>query len=166
MPAGLWYDFWTGHPVQGDDAPSLDPALDSLPLYVRAGAIIPSQPIVQSTAQKPQGPLQLTVYPGPDCHGSLYLDDGSSFAYRHGNFYRAEFTCRQDSGELRISGQIVTNAFPPWWSEVKYVIMGLPQSPHTVSVAGAPTKFNYDAATESISVQLPASAIAQEIVVR
>ena len=45
-------------------------------MFVRAGTILPRQPLVQSTMQVPQGPLELDVYPGEDCRGELYFDDG------------------------------------------------------------------------------------------
>ena len=77
LPAGGWYDYWTGLPVQGTKLTE-KPKLDSVPVFVRAGTILPRQPLVQSTAQKPRGPLQLDVYPGEDCRGDLYLDDGTS----------------------------------------------------------------------------------------
>ena len=62
--------------------------LDTLPVFVRAGSIVPEQPLVQSTDEKPQGPLTLRVYPptapGKDCDGSLYLDDGVSYDFQEG----------------------------------------------------------------------------------
>jgi alpha-glucosidase len=81
LPAGRWYDYWTGTPVTVRSsaesvsptvgAPlsqtiTVTPALDRLPVFVRAGAILPTQPLVQSTSQTPQGPLSLDVYPGDD----------------------------------------------------------------------------------------------------
>ena len=67
-------------------------------MFVRAGAIVPEQPLVQSTDEKPQGPLTLRVYPptepGEDCAGSLYLDDGVSYDFRKGDFLRMGFTCQ------------------------------------------------------------------------
>jgi alpha-glucosidase len=164
LPPGTWYDFWTGMQLH-DNEPLLNPPLDVMPVYIRAGAILPQQPVVQSTAEVPQGPLEISVYPGPDCRGSLYLDDGSSFAYRQGKFYRAEFTCQQTAGEVRIQNRVVSNAFQPWWSEVKYVVMGLPTRPQSVTVGGTPAQWTYDAHAEAISLQVPAAALANEVVI-
>ena len=79
LPAGDWYDFWTGAKTSTQTIP-VNPGLDTLPVYVRAGSIIPEQPVVQSTDEVPQGPLALNVYPGTPCHGSLYADDGKTYA--------------------------------------------------------------------------------------
>ena len=87
LPPGGWFDFWTGSKVEG--APLITPEPGKLPVYVRAGSIIPSQPLVQSTKETPDGPLTLDIYPGPDCQGSVYLDDGISLAYRRGGFIAA-----------------------------------------------------------------------------
>src|SRR5262249_7257564 len=80
LPAGTWYDFWTGR--EATSTKTLNPALDVLPVFVRAGAVIPEQPVVQNSGEVPQGPLQVSVYPGPNCSGSLYQDDGNTLAYQ------------------------------------------------------------------------------------
>jgi alpha-glucosidase len=81
LPAGGWYDYWTGHAVAGTMSPdrggdgathiSETPRLERLPVFVRAGTILPRQPLVQSTSEKPVGPLYLDVYPGDDCSGTI-----------------------------------------------------------------------------------------------
>ncbi len=112
LPAVGWYDYWTGARVDGnanrkaiDNNPVTQPevhihrTLDTLPVFVRAGAIVPEQPLVQSTEETPQGPLTLRVYPpagtNKDCGGSLYLDDGVSYAFAKGDSLRVEFTCQR-----------------------------------------------------------------------
>ena len=74
LPGKGWYDYWTGARLSGDKV-SEKPQLDRLPVFVRPGAIIPKQPLVQSTAEKPKGPLQLEVYPGDDCRGEILDSD-------------------------------------------------------------------------------------------
>ncbi|HEY2180026.1 MAG TPA: TIM-barrel domain-containing protein, partial [Caulobacteraceae bacterium] len=110
LPAGGWYDLWTGERA-GPENPHRDgvyvlteqPRLDRLPVFVRAGTILPTQPLVQSTAETPNGPLGLDLYLGPDCHGSLYLDDGHSLEFRRGHFLRQQIRCSRDgSGALRV----------------------------------------------------------------
>ncbi|HEY1161313.1 MAG TPA: TIM-barrel domain-containing protein, partial [Terracidiphilus sp.] len=111
LPPVGWYDYWTGARVTGsadrktignDTATQpevrIHRSLDTLPVFVRSGVIVPEQPLVQSTGEKPQGPLTLRVYPpaqpGKDCGGSLYLDDGISYAFQKGGFLRVAFNCR------------------------------------------------------------------------
>jgi alpha-glucosidase len=134
LPPGDWYDFWSSE-KHGSAAPlRLNPKLDEMPLYVRAGAIIPMQPIVQSTADVPNGPLQLRVYPGVDCHGTLYQDDGHTFAYQRGEFLRVNYTCQASPGGVSISSAVEKNAFQPWWTAVEVTVYGVVTAPKMTEV--------------------------------
>jgi len=87
-----------------------------MPLYVRAGTIVPMQPLVQYTDEKPNGPLELHVYlptsaPGNDCRGTLYQDDGHTFAYQKGEILRVNYSCQVSSGSVTVSSTIEKNAF-------------------------------------------------------
>jgi len=88
LPPGLWHDFWTGEPVQGGREIAREVDLDTMPLYVRAGAILPMGPVRQYTGEPVDEPLTLVVYPGADGVGSVYEDDGISFGYRRGEWSR------------------------------------------------------------------------------
>jgi alpha-glucosidase/alpha-D-xyloside xylohydrolase len=90
LPRGAWYDFWTGEPIEGGREISRQVDLETLPLYVRAGAVLPMGPVKQYTAEEVDGPLTLLVHPGADGGGSVYEDDGRSFAYRDGAWMRIE----------------------------------------------------------------------------
>ena len=72
-------------------------------MYVRGGSILPLQPLIQSTDETPNGPLELRVYPGQPCSGSLYLDDGHTFRYQRGEFLRQTFTCQSDGNSVRVN---------------------------------------------------------------
>ena len=86
LPRGAWYDFWTGERLEGGREITRPVDLETMPLYVRAGAIVPMGPVKQYTAEKVDGPLAVTVYPGADGAFLLYEDDGSSFNYRKGEW--------------------------------------------------------------------------------
>jgi alpha-D-xyloside xylohydrolase len=73
-----------------------------MPLYVRAGAIIPMGPLVQSTAQPTDGALTLNVYTGSDGKFDLYEDDGLSYAYERNQFIRIPITYDEATGTLSI----------------------------------------------------------------
>jgi alpha-glucosidase len=143
FPSAGWYNYWTGErvqrPVIGSDPPpnspppateqiplsaSLRPSLDSLPVFVRAGAILPIEPLVQSTEETPHGPLTLRVYAGDDCRGSLYTDDGESFAFQRGDFLRMNFTCSVTSKGIEISISQHEGSFTPWWKNLRLEIYG------------------------------------------
>ena len=86
LPRGDWWDFWTAERVKGgrEITPAVD--LETIPLYVRAGAILPLGPVKQFTDEKVEGPLSLAIYPGGDASFLLYEDDGNSFNYREGEW--------------------------------------------------------------------------------
>jgi len=89
LPAGTgWYDFYTGKFYQGGQKLTADAPLASIPLFVRAGAIVPTGPSEQYAAEKPNGPITLLVYPGANGRFDLYNDDGTSYGYARGEFTR------------------------------------------------------------------------------
>jgi alpha-D-xyloside xylohydrolase len=84
LPAGSdWYDYWTGKRLQGGRTIEATAPIDTLPLFVRAGSIVPFGEAVLSTKQK-QALAKLRVYPGADAEFTLYDDDGRTYAYEKG----------------------------------------------------------------------------------
>ena len=88
LPEGQWWDYWKSEKLQGSREINATAALDSIPLFVRAGAIIPIGPVKQYTAQTSSEPTTLRIYPGADGVFTWYEDDGSSFDYEHGGYMR------------------------------------------------------------------------------
>ncbi len=86
LPKGGWFDFWTGERVEGGRQIPRTVDLDIMPLYVRAGSILPMGPVKQYVAQHVAEPLSIHLYPGADTKFLLYQDDGSSFDYRKGEW--------------------------------------------------------------------------------
>jgi len=84
LPAGAdWYDYWTNRKYAGGQTVTADAPIDRIPLFVRAGSIVPMGAQVQNTMQKQ--PLEsIRVYPGRDASFTLYDDDGETNAYRKG----------------------------------------------------------------------------------
>ena len=86
LPKSEWVDFWTGKPVSGGhwiDAPA---ALNRIPLYARAGSIIPMGPDVEYTTEQPDDPIELRVYPGADGDFVLYEDENDNYDYEKGSY--------------------------------------------------------------------------------
>jgi alpha-glucosidase len=155
LPPGGWYDYWTGERFADQESLSLHPKLDELPVFVRAGSIIPEQPLVQSTLEQPSGPLELQVYPGPDCHGSLYQDDGHSRAYLRGEFLRMTFSCDENSQGIRISSHVEKNAYKPWWDSMEIRVFGVQRKPTGINVGAEKlSDWRFDAQTKSVSMVL------------
>jgi len=156
LPPGAWYDFWTSTRFTDKDKISLHPRLDEVPLYVRAGAILPMQPIVQNTAETPAGPLQLRVYPGDNCHGSLYQDDGHTYNYENGAFLRIQYSCANSSNAVSVSSHIQTNGYKPWWNTIQLTVVGLPSSPKEIRLGEQSLSgWRYDKSAHTITVAVP-----------
>ncbi len=133
LPPGLWYDYWTGEvtsmatkggKASNEGDPSIEPKLDKLPVYVREGSILPMQPLVQSTEEMPVGDLTLRVYPGTDCRGSLYLDDGKTFAYKRGESLRMNFSCEKTCDGVSVHIGKHEGSYRPWWDGIRIEIFG------------------------------------------
>jgi alpha-glucosidase (family GH31 glycosyl hydrolase) len=88
LPSGQWWDYWTNHPIEGGKDEVREVDLETLPLYVKAGTILPVGPVKQYAQEASAEPLTLRVYPGANGSMSLYHDDGVSFAYLQGQFSR------------------------------------------------------------------------------
>jgi len=120
LPPGGWYDYWTGQPVTQPKL-TLSPKLGELPVFVRAGTILPRQPLVQSTMQAPQGPLQLDVYPGENCRGELYFDDGVHIAGPH---LRQSIECATVPSGIAIWFNQREGTWRPWWKQITIIVHG------------------------------------------
>jgi alpha-D-xyloside xylohydrolase len=84
LPAGSdWVDFWTGETYRGGETILADAPLDRMPIFVKAGSIVPLGPIVQS-ASEPEEPLEIRIYGGKNTDFKLYEDSGDGYAYEHG----------------------------------------------------------------------------------
>ena len=144
LPPGIWYNYWTGEaldrraPLAARDLEIRDPLTQSLkpimvepgpadlPIYVREGTILPIAPLVQSTDETPAGPLTLRVYPGANCHGSVYQDDGKTLNFRSGNYFRQRFTCSQRAdGTVTVDFARPEGTYTPWWTSVRVEVVGL-----------------------------------------
>ena len=87
LPAGTnWTDFWTGKPYRGGQTISSSTPIDTMPLFVRAGAIVPMGPYLQYAAEKPADPIELRIYRGADGAFTLYEDEGDNTNYRRGEY--------------------------------------------------------------------------------
>jgi alpha-glucosidase len=140
----------------GKDDPLIQPTLDILPVYVRAGTILPMQPLVQSTGETPQGALTLRVYPGNDCHGSVYLDDGKSMAYKHGDMLRMEFSCQLTPAGVLLHIGKHEGTFHPWWSKIHVEVYGwnFPGAAATLRNNPRAPEISVDAARNVLSLDL------------
>jgi len=84
LPQATWYDFWTGEKQEGGKRIQADAPLAKLPLFVRAGSIVPMGPAMEWTTEKPSDPIELRIYPGADGDFTLYEDENDGYRYEKG----------------------------------------------------------------------------------
>jgi alpha-glucosidase len=168
FPSRDWYDYWTGAKVPAPPAagvslqiasppPSsiqIKPELAILPVFVRAGAILPMQPLVQSTSETPDGPLTLRVYAGDSCSGDLYLDDGKSNAFERGESLRMHFGCTVTADGLELSIGAHQGPYPAWWKQIRAEIFGWTPEQNRVLVNGHPAPLAMDSLPHGIFVNV------------
>lgn len=111
LPAGAdWYDFYSGARHSGGQRISVDAPETRIPLFVRAGAIMPFGPEIRFVDEKPGAPITVNVYTGADGNFSLYEDDGVSNAYQRGAFARIPFRYDERTNSLTIGAR--TGRYP------------------------------------------------------
>ncbi|MEO7042219.1 MAG: TIM-barrel domain-containing protein [Gemmatimonadaceae bacterium] len=103
LPRGSWFDFWNEEKVEGGR--EIDRAVDlaTLPLYARAGSVIPMGPVRQYVDEPSDEPLTLVVFPGADGESSWYEDDGNTFDYRRGDYMRVTMKWNDRARRLTLS---------------------------------------------------------------
>ena len=103
LPAGtLWYDFYSNHTFEGGQSISAAAPLGRMPLFVRAGSIVPVGPAIQYTGEKPDSPLTLLVYTGASGRFTLYEDEGTHLDYQQGKYATIPFAYDQATGTLTL----------------------------------------------------------------
>ena len=113
LPRGAWFDFWTEEALEGGREIERNVDLETLPLHVRAGTVLPLGPVRQYTGETVQDPLTLVVYPGADGLSTLYEDDGKSFEYRRGAWMRVEMAWRNAARRLTLRLARGSRLLPP-----------------------------------------------------
>lgn len=141
LPAGNWFDFNTGSALKGGQTLSISAPLDLIPLYVRAGSIIPLGPIMQSTMLGKADPLEVRVYPGADASYSLYEDDGDNYDYQKGAFTRIPMSWNNATSTLTVGKR--TGSYPGMLTS-RNVVVSVPGKPEKKIVySGAPLKVRF-----------------------
>jgi alpha-D-xyloside xylohydrolase len=109
-PAAKWYDFWTGKSMNGDQRFDAPAPLDRIPLYVKAGSILPMGPVVEYAQQKPDAPIELRIYRGANGHFDLYEDQGDTYNYEKGQ--RAVIPIDWDDATQTLSIRARSGSYP------------------------------------------------------
>ena len=121
LPAGTWYDFWTGSTATGGTTVTASAPLSQIPLYVRAGSIVPMGPMIQYATQSAD-PLEIRIYKGQDGSFTLYEDEGDTYNYETGKYAQITFDWNDTTQQLSIgaltgsfTGMLTSRTFNIVW---------------------------------------------------
>jgi alpha-glucosidase len=153
FPSVGWYNYWTGAKLT-QSSTQVQPELATLPVFVRAGSILPLEPLVQSTSETPNGPLTLRVYAGDACSGDLYLDDGKSYAFERGDSLRMHFTCKVTSESLTLLIGQHEGPYPAWWRQIRAEIIGWSPKQNKIQLNNQTTHLPIEKLPEGFAIDL------------
>ncbi len=128
LPAGTdWTDFWTGTAHRGGQTVSVNAAIDTMPLFVRTGTILPMAEAAQHTGAIRKDRIDLRVYPGADGTFSLYQDEGDSYRYEDGQFATIDMTWQEKAGTLTLHPR--KGRYPGMPETITFHVSGLTKTP-------------------------------------
>ena len=162
LPRGDWFDFWTGERHAGRQQVLAQARLDQIPVYARAGSIVPMMAVQQYVGQRKQSIINLHVWPGAFGQIEWYEDDGASLAYTRGETHqrRIAYSQRRRAHTLRFSE--ARGSFP---SEVKVwrVILRAMERPLRAAVNGRAVRGRFNARSRLFAFEFPNTADAVEV---
>ncbi|MEX2530808.1 MAG: TIM-barrel domain-containing protein [Gemmatimonadota bacterium] len=124
LPGGEWHDFWTNERVEGGREVTRQVDLGTIPLYVRAGTILPLDPVRQHTGQVVDQPTNIHVYPGDDGSYRWYRDDGESFDYEDGAYSWTRMTWDDDRRTLVVEPDPESGGQSPPAGTLRFTLVG------------------------------------------
>ena len=150
LPKGIdWYDFWTGEKLAGGQKVTKQTPLDIIPLYVKAGSILPLGPEVQYATEKKWDDLEFRVYPGADGDFTLYEDENDNYNYEKGKYSEIKFHWDDKKHTLKIANR--TGSFDGMLSDRKFKISVTPASGDRAADSKAVKAISYTGRELSVS---------------
>lgn len=139
LPDGAdWYDFHSGEKVAGGQTYTREYGISEIPVFVKAGSILPFGPQVSHTGEKAWDSLEVTVYPGRDGQFTLYEDAGDGYQYEKGEYTTIGFSWDDASGILTIGNR--NGSYPQMLGRREFVVNRLGESPVTAAYEGKEVK--------------------------
>ena len=136
LPKGIWYDYWTNKKYEGGTMIAAEAPLETVPMFVRAGAIIPTAPEMNYIGEKPQDPITFNIY--PDEKGSaattLYEDDGVSNGYRDGAFRRTTVNFRRVGAGFLVTKGASQGTYQPGTRRLSFILKSPTSAPRVATV--------------------------------
>jgi alpha-D-xyloside xylohydrolase len=135
LPKGAaWYDFWTNQQYKGGQRVTLQTTLDRVPMFVRAGSILPLGPEMEYVGEKVWDNLELRIYPGADGSFTLYEDEGDSYNYEKGVYSTITFSWNDRARTLTIGQR--QGSFPGMLQQRQFTIVLPDGTTRTLSYDG------------------------------
>ncbi|MBN1967116.1 MAG: glycoside hydrolase family 31 protein [Anaerolineae bacterium] len=135
LPQGAWYGYWDAVRHDGGQTITVDAPLERLPLFVRAGTVLPHWPVRQYVGESPVGRLELRVYPGTG-ETPLYADAGAGKAYQEGEYRWSRFTTAYEVGASLLLAWTREGPYQPDYDAAQVRVVGLEAAPQQVVVDG------------------------------
>jgi alpha-glucosidase len=138
LPKGTWYDYWTNRKVTGGTMVNVDAPLDTVPMFVRAGAVIPTGPALNYVGEKKVDPITFNIYLDEkgSATGTLYEDDGLTPAYKNGVFRRTTVGIQRRVQGYAVNLAAAEGTYDPGARMFKFLIHSQEGPPREVTVAG------------------------------
>jgi alpha-glucosidase (family GH31 glycosyl hydrolase) len=167
FPRGKWVDYFTGRTFTGPSTRTLSVPLDQIPVFVREGAIVTTQPAVTHTSEAPKDHLILTAYGDASGSTRLYDDAGSGFGYQHGaySWTTIRHSVSPEGQDLVIGA--AEGTFPGALQHRLWTVRFRDTAkPTAVTVAGGPVAWRYDQRTRTLTVRTGAASTKRSLTVR
>jgi alpha-D-xyloside xylohydrolase len=152
LPAGTWYDFWTGATATGGASVTAPAPLSSIPIYVKAGSILPMGPKIQY-AMESTDPLEIRIYKGANGSFTLYDDAGDTYEYETGKYATITLTWDDAAGKLTVgarkgsyTGMLASRTF-------NVVVVGANKGVGVDVTASADETIKYDGSETSVTLK-------------
>jgi len=143
LPKGAeWYDFWTNRRLKGGQSVTLETRIDRVPMFVRAGSILPLGPEMQYVGEKKWDNLELRLYPGADGSFTLYEDEGDSYNYERGVYSTITMKWNDRSRTLTIGAR--KGEYPGMLSQRRFTV---------VTPDGKQQVVDYDGSEKNVAIK-------------
>eukprot|EP01037_Dinobryon_pediforme_P004999 gene4999-5046_t len=144
LPKGKWYNFWTFEVVEGGKEVVVPTPLETIPLFVKAGSVIPEYPVMQYVGEKEIEEVKLNVYySNYEVNSFLFEDYGETFAYEQDIYLEKKFVVAGKSSNLKIS-QTMEGLYTPRYESYHFNVIGLPFTPGNILADGKEVPYSID----------------------
>lgn len=136
LPEGSWYHFWTHQRLEGGQEHYVHAPIESMPIFVKAGSVLPEYPVMQYVGEKEIDELWLNIYYADyEVNSFLFEDHGDTFAYEQDIYLEKKFVVKGDSSSMSIR-QNIEGLFTPSYESYDYNVIGLPFNVSRITVDG------------------------------